>query len=227
MPGAFAGRGIATLALGYAVEALPDLDHALALDPSLREARYYRSVAYARLERYQEAISDLDAVVAAGGNLGYVYSDRGGILFKLGRPDDALRDLQTAAELDPDLSPAHVNLAAVLATLGRYAEAVPHFEAAAAAGVPNMAAKAQRARDHAYVAAVEDGSAGQAAEAFVDAASVDDIRRAVARWPFMAYPAFIDSLVAALPEVAAASPTQAAAMRSNIELFRRLVASGE
>lgn len=224
--GEHAGRGITLLVSGRYDEALADLDRALALDPDHWDARYYRNVVYARLGRYQEALADLERL-ASGPERVEVLSDWGAVLAKLGRRKEALPPLRRAVELDPDSVPAHANLGSVLAMLGRYADAIPHYATAARAGAPGALAALERAYDEAFVAAVDDGSAGAGQLAFLDARDTDDLKRAVRRWPVLANPRQHDAMRDAIDELPLSMPAERTALRQRLELLRTIATPGE
>lgn len=82
-------------------EAIADLNTALALDPSLVNARYERAVLNNHLNRTDEALADLELILqkdptnaSALGTLGQVY-------LKLGKTEESLAALAKAAKLAP------------------------------------------------------------------------------------------------------------------------------
>jgi tetratricopeptide (TPR) repeat protein len=174
-------------------EALADYNQAIARDRRNGTAYANRAATYASLGRYEEALADSNQCLALDPTpVGY--ATRGAISLKLGRFPEALADFGTALEMDPQCAPAHANLGLFLGGAGRLREALPHLDQAARLGLAPMAEEAVQVRRQLLEAARQDGSLEAAQDAFWDAVSLEEMRRAVDRFPFMILAEFIAPL---------------------------------
>jgi tetratricopeptide (TPR) repeat protein len=176
-------------------EALADYSQAIALDPRNGVAYANRAAAYASRERYEEALADSNQALALAPTA-VGHATRAGIYIKLGRIKEALADLGTALEMDPQCAPAHANLGLLLSGAGRLREALPHLDRAARLGLGEMAEEALQVRRQLLEAARQDGSLEAAEGAFWDAVSLEEMRRAVDRFPFLNLAEFLEPLEA-------------------------------
>ena len=121
--------GQALYQAGRFQEAIPELETALAIQPSL-EVHGLLSLTLAALDRPQEALVHSREAVRLNPNSGAARSSLGRVLSDLGLFDEAARQLYEAARLAPDLADVRVTLGLVLARLGRLADATVQLQAA-------------------------------------------------------------------------------------------------
>lgn len=204
---AYVDRGYTHFLIKQYERALADFDTAIQLDPTDEKAFGNRGATCASIGRYADAIEDYTRALQLDPNNSRFCSDRGGVYANLDRFSEALVDLNRAIQIDPNLAEAHLNLGSVLAKRGLLREAVSHMDRAAQLGLESAAQRATRARQELYIRSVEDGSMRLAVEAFLDAATPEDLQQTVIKFPYMILPEFIDSLVHSgasegLPQVA-------------------------
>jgi tetratricopeptide (TPR) repeat protein len=189
---AYSNRGLTYHNLGRTAEALADYTRAIELDPADATAYYNRGVTYDDLGRSDEALADYTRAIELDPADAQAYSNRGATYANLGRTAEALADYTRAIELDPADTKAYTNLGALLGNQGKHREALSYFEKAAQLGDPNGAKYAAIARQQLGIEEVPP--AQQAFNALVQAGSLDEIRQAVAQFPFMTGQEFIQSI---------------------------------
>jgi tetratricopeptide (TPR) repeat protein len=114
---------------GRAAEAVPALEAALALRPSV-EVHGLLALTLAQLGRAEEALAHGREAVRLGPERAAGHYALGQVWSGLGRLDEARQELQEAVRLDPALPDARATLGLVCARLGRLPEAREHLEAA-------------------------------------------------------------------------------------------------
>lgn len=82
---------------------LEDLNRAVRLDPSFRDAYAHRGMTYSAMGRSQEAEQDLSRFLSDGGRTAAVFAERAHIRARDGRIQDAIRDFDSALRLDVDV----------------------------------------------------------------------------------------------------------------------------
>ena len=103
--GALAGALLGTvyLALGRPLEAVAELDRALAANPTLPWALAHRGDAHRRAGRYDLALADLDQALLLDPDDAFALATRGTLSRDLGRYDEAVADLGRALAIDPEV----------------------------------------------------------------------------------------------------------------------------
>ncbi|HEX6675558.1 MAG TPA: tetratricopeptide repeat protein [Actinomycetes bacterium] len=103
--GALAGALLGTvyLALGRPLEAVAELDRALAANPALAWALAHRGDAHRRAGRYDQALADLDQALLLDPDDAFALATRGTLSRDLGRYDEAVADLGRALAIDPEV----------------------------------------------------------------------------------------------------------------------------
>jgi tetratricopeptide (TPR) repeat protein len=115
-----ASRGDVYHSLGHdrRLQAMADLDRALAPDPESGPALALRGAAYYGLSRLHEALADLDRAIALDPDYVWALADRAAIYLDLRRYEDAMHEIERAVALDPgDRSVLHTR-GRIAATMG-------------------------------------------------------------------------------------------------------------
>jgi tetratricopeptide (TPR) repeat protein len=115
---------------GRAAEALPLLDRALALDPSLGPIWFNRGEVLLYLGRTDEAYSTFQKAVSHDPKLGEAFNAMGVILLDRGDRADARVAFERAIEARPERPNAHYNLGILLAHEGHLQEAEGYYREA-------------------------------------------------------------------------------------------------
>src|SRR6185503_4420695 len=92
------------------VRALELCDRALAVDPRLAKAHYFRGVALRTFGRYDEALSELAQVTAAFPRDRVVWNAIGRVRFLQRRYREAVEAFRRTLAIDPEDVTAHYNL---------------------------------------------------------------------------------------------------------------------
>jgi tetratricopeptide (TPR) repeat protein len=195
---AYSNRGVTYADLGRYDEALADYTRAIELDPTLAPAYFNRGNTYHTLGRTEEALADYTRAIERDPAYAKAYNIRGVTYKNLGRYDEALADYTRAIELDPALAQAYTNIGTVLYNQGKVREALSYFEKAAQLGEPTGAKYAAIARQQLGIEEVPP--AQQAFNALMQAGSLDEIRQAVAQFPFMTDQEFIQAIEQAIAQ---------------------------
>ncbi|MGN6579869.1 MAG: tetratricopeptide repeat protein [Bordetella sp.] len=94
-------------------EALASFDQAIALEPGLFEAWYYRGTVLYRLGLLDEAVASYDGALALRSDA-EAFRNRGAALYDLRRLDEAVASYDRALEIKPDYAPVHLGRAMAL-----------------------------------------------------------------------------------------------------------------
>lgn len=105
------------------------LQHAIALDPNLAEARIAHAHLLNNLRRFDEAITEIVRARELDPLSPLIVSLHAGFLGYAGRLDQALRSARAAVEFAPRFAPARLHLGQVLFDRGDYGGAVETLEA--------------------------------------------------------------------------------------------------
>ncbi|MEV6472899.1 tetratricopeptide repeat protein, partial [Streptomyces sp. NPDC051657] len=111
-------------------EELADLDRAIELDPTDREALVQRGEAYRLDDRYEEALADFDRAIELDPTDGDALAQRGEAYRLDDRYEEALADFDRAVELDPADTWALASRGQTLHALERYQEALADYDRA-------------------------------------------------------------------------------------------------
>ncbi|MEU6955793.1 SAV_2336 N-terminal domain-related protein [Streptomyces sp. NPDC045714] len=111
-------------------EDLADLDRAIELDPTDREALVQRGEAYRLDDRYEEALADFDRAIELDPTDGDALAQRGEAYRLDDRYEEALADFDRAIELDPTDTWALASRGQTLHALERYQEALADLDRA-------------------------------------------------------------------------------------------------
>lgn len=107
--------------------ALDFLDQALALDPELVNARYYRASLLLESGRVDEALADVDRVIETRPDHVQALFARGSILIEQGDYGAASRDFTRVIELEPTRAEAYARRGVCYSSLGRLDEAIDDY----------------------------------------------------------------------------------------------------
>jgi tetratricopeptide (TPR) repeat protein len=116
----------------HAEPAIDALDKALALDPTLSQAYFYRALVKISLDEAQSAVNDLLMAQKLDNSSFWINLELGHALFKAGRPNDAYRQLRSSqdfAETDDQFAALHYWRALALEVIGNPLAAVAEWEA--------------------------------------------------------------------------------------------------
>jgi tetratricopeptide (TPR) repeat protein len=119
------GAGLS--ATGQTDGAIPELQRATQLLPSLAEAHFNLGIAFESKDRFEEATKEYRAAIAARGAYPEAVSALGDLLLRIGKSTEAEQALNQALRLNPDLTNAHYALARLLRSLDRKSEAAVEF----------------------------------------------------------------------------------------------------
>ena len=121
--GTLVNRGLLSVALHNARDAIADFDTAIAVDGRLSQAYMSRGTAMLRASRYLEARADFDHAIALNtANLHVAYFNRGEAEEAAGNITAAYHDYRKAQELAPGFQPAALELARFQVTPRRLAD---------------------------------------------------------------------------------------------------------
>jgi tetratricopeptide (TPR) repeat protein len=155
-------------------------------------AYYNRGVESNNKQRYDEALADYTQAIKIDPGYAPAYANRGCIYTDLQRYDEALADLSRSVQLDPTLAPAYLNLGVVLLIRGALRDALQSFEKAAQLGLPQGTQYVELVRQNLGIAPDPKGDPTRLAlEAFLQAGSLDEMRRVATEFPFLTEPDFI------------------------------------
>ncbi|HSB68712.1 MAG TPA: tetratricopeptide repeat protein [Candidatus Methylomirabilis sp.] len=118
--------------------AVPLFRQALALQPSLEEARAYLAWSHYHLGEYAQATRHFRQAIARQPQWEGLHNGLGWTRYRMGRYHLALESFQRARDLDPRYRDADMGLAYCLFELGRYEEALPHLRRLTREGEGNM-----------------------------------------------------------------------------------------
>lgn len=127
-------RGVALVKMGEHDKGMKDLDRAVLLAPTSRNALYNRSLALKEMGRYREALDDLNASIKIRPDAD-AYNNRGNVLKRLGDHAGAVENYRLSLELEPRSGATYFNLALALEATGDMEGAVENAEKAAALGM--------------------------------------------------------------------------------------------
>ena len=193
---AFFIRGVIYESLQRHDEALAEYTEAIKVDPYGVEAHFNRGVLYQQMQRYNEALTDYTHAIQLDSTDARICSNRGATYYALQRYAEALADLNQAIQLDPNFAPAYLNIGAVLRALEAPMLALPYFEKAGQLGLPQGAQHAKLIMQTLEAAALSQGDPVPfALGAFSRASSLEQMKQAVTRFPFMVDSGFIAALV--------------------------------
>ena len=116
--------------MGNPEKAIPDLDEAIRLSPSLAVAYSIRGLAHTNLADFRQAVKDLNQAVRLNPNFADAYSSRGFAHRAAGRLDRAISDFDQAIRLDVKFSVAYNNRADVYIEMGQPERALPDLDEA-------------------------------------------------------------------------------------------------
>jgi serine/threonine-protein kinase len=120
--------GLIDLAAGRHVEAIANLEKAIALEPGDVDAVRELANAYDAAGRTQEAEGRLRYAIELRPSDWAAYKDLGVFYRRHGRIEDAIAPFKSVIDLTPDNYTGYANLAAMYRRLGRYAEAAAMLE---------------------------------------------------------------------------------------------------
>lgn len=197
----YINRGAAYIGMGRPDEALTELNLAFELGLNLPHhltALLYlnRGAAYAQLEKFEEALPDLNQVLSQApqlppGHAALAYSNRGFVLLALDRTKEAFSDLKIALEIAPDLSQANLNMGILYGEIGEFRTALYYLEKARQLGSLVPDEFFEEARKELYLEAIKDESALAAFFEFLTVKSLEDMRNAISKYPFIPCSEFI------------------------------------
>ena len=122
--------GLILTAQGKPAAAVPALETALGIDPSLARAHMGLAVALEALGRGVEAQREFAETIRLDVSSVEAHYDLGLIMARMGEDRAALGEFDAAIRLKPDFGPAHVARAYTLYALGMFAEAGRAVQAA-------------------------------------------------------------------------------------------------
>jgi len=138
------------------------------------------------LQNYDEACADYTRAIQLDPAHAVAHTNRGNTYVNLHRYEEALEDFNTAICLDPTDALAYRNIGTVLYNRGALQEALPYLEKAAQLGDQAGTQYAEQVRRELGIVSDSQVNPAQLAfEASQHADSLDDMRGAVARFPFM------------------------------------------
>jgi protein O-mannosyl-transferase len=131
-PMAHYNLGVALIEARRPMEAVPEFEQTLRLDPEHTGALDNLGMVLNDAGRWQEAMRYFERALQIEPGDAVAHNDLGAALITLGRANDALPHLTQALTLQPDApkSKVHLNLGRALMELGRTHEAVAHLEQA-------------------------------------------------------------------------------------------------
>ena len=171
-PGLLAMLGEAERQLGHPERALELQEQALAKQPGLGQAKYYRALALLDLKKPADAQTDLEQLASINAPDPDVYAALGRLYLDAGRNAEAVKTLRTGVTLGPNREEIHLLLARALRVTGALAEADRELtlassgQATASAGYERMQVEL----------AVEQGLLRRAQRRYTD--SIASLRRA-------------------------------------------------
>lgn len=113
---------------GHFTEALPELDAALSLDPTLGNVHLIKGNVMRGMGRLEEAVQEYQLALTNSLRRAPIHSNLGIVLFQMNRYDAAVSNLQQALQMDPSLFDARFNLGLLLSHLRRPREAIAQLE---------------------------------------------------------------------------------------------------
>lgn len=113
---------------GHYDYALKDFEQAVALDPSLFIAFFYRANALKALDKPEEALSSYGEALKLNMSDPRLYENRGELYASLDRHREAVEDFEKALSLDPEAASAHGSLGLVYLQLGEHQKALTQFD---------------------------------------------------------------------------------------------------
>lgn len=136
----FYDRGICMAEKKDFVNALKDIEKAMAIDTNERFVGYNNIAYFIKLEEkdYKGAIAYYDKAISLKPDFGYAYSNRGFAKMKLGDIPGAFKDIRKSLELDSKNSYAYKNLALVYLADGKKADACYNLKKALELGYKEM-----------------------------------------------------------------------------------------
>jgi tetratricopeptide (TPR) repeat protein len=106
------------------VDALPDLDRAIALDDSNAESYTQRAIVYSELGDYEAALPDFESSLRLAPSSRWALHWHALTLFKMKRYQEALDGYEAALVIDPEYIPSLTGRSRSLSWLGRSDEAI-------------------------------------------------------------------------------------------------------
>lgn len=188
-------RGLLLLNLQKYEYALADFSHAIRLQSS--DKYYYnRGLAHFKVQRYDKALLDFDKAAELNPMDSATYCDRGLTHYHLKKYDMAQADYLRAIELDPNYARGYANLGMLLANSGQLRDSLPYFEHAARLGDSSARQNITQIKEMMGETspASQPDQTRAAFEAFQRAASADEMRQVVVRYPFMVQADFIAAI---------------------------------
>lgn len=127
-------RGVVLVKMGEHERGMKDLDRAVLLAPTSRNALYNRALALKNIGRHREALDDLNAAIKIRPDAD-AYNNRGNVLKKLGDPAGAVENYRKSLELEPRSAATYFNLALALEAAGDIEGAIENATKAAGLGM--------------------------------------------------------------------------------------------
>ena len=201
--------------LGRYEEARREQDRAIELQRDDAELYYERAITHTLSGNYAASLEDLNEAIRLRPDWQYAYLNRSNAHHQLGHQAAALEDLQKALELDPADPKALYNLASYALGAGEKDEAIELLERCVQLG--DMRAAEVLNQLKAPVGTFD--LVGVTFAVFAQAQSPSDLQEAVAKYPLMTEPRFID---AAMQKLWAMPPEEREAYQRRIAWLREI-----
>lgn len=186
----------------FAYHQLEDYDKALSdysfyLKKKPDDGKIYkeRGLNYHQMHRYDEALADFARAIEIDPTDVKAYINRSDTYYKQERYDNALADIDRAIQLDPTNPQVYLMIGVLHVNREELREALPYFEKAVQLGSPHGNQLTGQIREKlgmspgSQIDPVQTGLI-----AFQQAASQEDIKKAVVQFPFMIDPGFIEAI---------------------------------
>lgn len=216
---AYYNRGNTYAALQLDEQALADFTRTVELDPAHFQALSNRGSIYSALQFHEQALADFTQAIELNPNEAHTYSNRGGEYLNLQQYERALADLTPAIELDPNYARAYLYLGVLFGNQGKQREALEYFEKSAQLGDPEGAQYVSAARQMLGMEPVPPTEQGIIA--FQQAGTLEAMRQAVDRYPFLALADFISVIEQA---IAQGPPEHRSAFGERLAWLRQIAA---